>query len=99
MLQKETGQMEDTIIMDNIVRLSSEHNVPLSIETKTGKVCTGILKALMPIGAGITTSWMFYLRRDDAENPKKEVHSMVALSDVSAIEFVTEKGFLDNLIP
>jgi hypothetical protein len=95
MVQKEIHQAEGTIIIENLIRMSSEHGVLLTIYTKAGNVYTGIWKTLinlLPVGTGGTPA--IYLRHTADD----ERHACVPLDNIDSIEFTTEPGFLDNLI-
>lgn len=108
-LEKEVGQVDDSIMLENIVRMSRENDIPVTICVE-GEKFTGVIKDVTSLYGGVSYSPILYLRGTDEDDPEKERHTMIATDrilptdkeipadKISYITFVTEKGLLDNLI-
>ena len=95
MVKKEEGQIEDSIIVENLARMSRDHNIPVAVYVE-GQEYTGIVKTILynsPAYAAV-----LYMRWVSEDDPEKEGHALIPMSRISYITFTTEKGFLDNLV-
>ncbi len=90
MVEKETCQCDDTLIIENIVRMSRENDIEVEVLMHSGNVVKGIVKA----GHGYPVH-NIYVRMSSNEG---DTHHWINLSEVQTITWTTEKGFLDNLI-
>ncbi len=102
MLQLETWQCGDTIILEDLIRMSREHNIAVTVFAK-GKEYCGKIKGFLDLHES-----MLYLREKvgvqivvsigNTSRVERECHRFVPVSDIESIEFHTDVGFLDDLI-
>lgn len=93
--QKETNQIP-VIIEENLLKISSVYRIPVRVITKAGEHHTGIWERpaeLFRVGTGATQG--IYLR---FVGDRKETHTIIPSDSVDSISFVTELGFLDDLV-
>lgn len=93
MIQREVCQLEDTITLANLVKMSREHNIALTV-CVGGREHTGFIKGAAYMGQVP----MLYMRYPDTDDPEKERHVLIDLNSITDCFFTTDKGFLDNLI-
>ena len=96
MLAKEVMQPKGTLMIDNIIRMSRDHEIPLVIHTKAGNSFEGIFKTLMKIDlAGTGERRALYLRYEAVGT---EGHALIPIDRIDMIGFSTDVGFLDDFI-
>ena len=96
MVQKETCQPDDTIIMANIWRMSSDGQIPITVTTKAGVTYTGLPTSMI---AETGTGPALYMRgKGTADNNWQQRHAVIPLSSIDSLTFETVKGLLDNLV-
>ena len=98
MLQREVCQVDDTVIIENIIRMSREHGIRINVEFNlhdNERSLNGILKDIV----NVHSVPMLYLGRVMTGKDSVETHALIPVSRIEAITFETQNGFLDNLIP
>lgn len=93
-VQRETGQPIDTLIFDNIARMSLVHQIPLTIHTHNGKDHVGIISRVNTIFDEITIIFRYLEEKDDP----KEQYTIIRFSGSDSIEFAIPKGMFSDLI-
>jgi len=97
MVQKEPQQVDGTIVIENIIRMSKEHDVRLFVDFKlhdSERSVNGILKDIVKV----YNVPMLYLGQVISGKADVETHALIPVARIEAITFETEHGFLDNLI-
>lgn len=97
MVQKEACQVDNTVIIENIIRMSRDHGIRIYVDFAlhdNERSLNGILKDVVIIH-GIP---VLYLGQVMSGKDDIETHALIPVSRIEAISFETEKGFLDNLI-
>lgn len=94
-IEKETGQ-PPYVIMDNIIKISSQNNIPVKVVTKAGKEYEGIAKKPLQLFSDDTFhGYGIYLSQNDGDN---EIHTCIPNNSIDSLTLTTEKGGLDGLI-
>lgn len=93
---KETHQVDNSVIAENIVIMSREHGIPVTIETLGGKVYTGIVMSRFCAVTGDVSA--FYMRLAIEGSQMHERHAVIPIASIDSLTFETEKGLLDNLV-
>ncbi len=94
MVTPETNQSRYTLIWPNIVNMSLYNDIPVKIEMEGGSKHEGIIKRGWISFPGGTEC--LYLR--PAGSGDSEQHTLLNFDKIVSLSFVTEKGFLDNLL-
>ncbi len=94
-LQRESCQVDDTVILENLIKLSRDHGIEVTIKTLQGDVYIGKLLADVSFNAATVGVPALYIRRVIEGNEK---HAVIPVSSIDSLTFVAEKGFLDNLV-
>jgi hypothetical protein len=94
-LQREQEQVDDTVIPENLIKLSRDHGIEVTIKTLQGGVITGRVMARVSFNAATVGVPALYIRRTIEDH---ERHAIVPVSSIDSLTFDTEKGFLDNLV-
>jgi hypothetical protein len=98
MVEKETCQPDNTIVIENIIRVSKDHEILVTIETLRGKVYTGYVLSQVPFFVATVGVPALYMRLAIEGSQLHERHAIIPVSNIDSLTFATEKGFLDNLI-
>lgn len=94
MIKRELGQVEETLILENVIRWSNQENKGVRVVTKNASFF-GILKSV--------DNRFLYLRGWEVGDlatraDGTEEHHLLAINAIEGISFITEKGCLDNLV-
>lgn len=96
-IQKEVCQIP-VVIWANIMAMSVENNIPVTIVTKAGQTYTGIIRKPFELyRVGISGSEGVFLSKQYAEKGT-EFHACIPYASIDSISFTTEAGMLDELI-
>jgi len=112
-VQKETCQCDDTLILENVVRLSKENCMPVTVKIP-GNEYTGILKDIM-FGGTDKPHLLLYMCVLDSDNIRVisavdvsavardsyiqlEEHVLIKVDEIITLTFKTDVGLLDNLV-
>lgn len=97
-LKKEQCQVDDTVIQENLVKMSREHGILVTIRTLKGDYFYGTLMCIIPFNAATTGVPALYLQRVIEDSDGNQRHAVIPVSSIDSITFATEKGLLDNLV-
>lgn len=97
-LRKITCQPDDTVFSENLVELSREHKIPVTVKTLHGDIYTGILMSTIPFYVATEGTLALYMRLEIEGSQLHERHAVIPVSSIDSMTFATEKGFLDNLV-
>ncbi len=90
-VQKETNQAPETFVWENVIRLSTENNIPVTVKVDD-EIITGVAYRLL----STRQSDMLYLKGVKAES-SGEFHVCVNLRHVKMMAFDTPEGMLDDI--
>ena len=96
-VQRETNQPEGTIMLENILRISQDQNIPLTILTKSGGAYTGIV-IIGTKSVGFVSVNAFLLKSDEVKSVLNKYYSFIRYSEVEAITFKADKGMFDDML-
>lgn len=88
------GKMPGTITWEDIIQICKEHKAETSIAIQSRGFCGRIVQVNLGID-NVLGEPVVYLKRPIGDVPD-EIHSIIRISAIEAISFITEKGFLDN---
>lgn len=97
-LEKEMCQPDGTVILENLISLSRDYGIPVTIKTGQGDVYTGKLLSSVPFCAATVGVPALYIRLDIEGSQLHESHAVIPVSSIDSLTFATEKGLLDNLV-
>lgn len=89
-VQKAVNQAPETLVWENLFRLSKDFNVPLVIDYAGGKEVIGFPFRILHRN-------LLYVRLAKQESDSVERHVLVNMDTIDAIEFETEPGILDDI--
>lgn len=95
-LKKETCQVDGTVILENLISLSRDYGISVTIKTTQGDVYTGKLLSVVSFNAATVPA--LYMRLDIEGSQLHESHAVIPVSSIDSLTFATEKGLLDNLV-
>jgi len=97
-LQRETCQVENSVILENLIVMSRDHGIPVTVKTRQGDVYTGKLMADVPCYVATVGTIALYIRCVIEGSEEHESHAVIPVSSIDSMTFCTKKGFLDNLV-
>jgi len=94
-IQKKVCQIP-VVIWENIVDLSVENNIPITVTTKAGQTYTGIVQKPFELcHVGGSGGMGLFLSKKGNES---ESHACIPYGSIDSISFETPSGMLDDLI-
>ena len=84
MVKKEIGQPDHTIMRENLLAMSRDGNIKITVVTKAGQSYDGILKTIFdiwPVGTGGCSA--LYLRQEFPN--AQEFHSCIPMENIDSI--------------
>lgn len=97
MIQKETNQPDNTVVIENLITMSRDHQIMIRVDFRLNdheRRLVGILKDVVMVH----NIPLLYLGRVVSGKDGIETHALIPVSTIESITFETEKGYLDNLM-